>query len=40
MRIAGYRRVLEGARARLTAVMEKEQREAEILRPANMAGLA
>ena len=40
MRIAGYRRELEGARARLTAVMEKEQREAEILRPANNAGLA
>ncbi|RYH06202.1 winged helix-turn-helix transcriptional regulator [Tropicimonas sp. IMCC6043] len=38
-RIASYRHVLEGARARLTAVMEEERRAAEILRPAKMAGL-
>ncbi len=40
LRIASYRRVLEGARARLVAVMEQERRAAEILRPANMAGRA
>lgn len=38
-RIASYHRVLEGARARLTAVMEEERRAADILRPASTAGL-
>ena len=40
VRIASCRRVLEGARARLVVVMEKERHAAEIRRSANMAGLA